>query len=362
MKNAPYLKYVFLVITIFYIQSQCKIYAQNLESSIDSLLNAKYLSNEPGAVFLISKDGNIIYNKAFGVSNLELNVAMNNDNVFEIGSMTKQFTAVSILILMEEGKLNLDDEITKLIPDYPTNGSKITIHHLLTHTSGIKDFTSVDGLNEISKNDLTPSELVDFFSNESTDFQPGEKFKYCNSGYILLGYIIESVSGMTYADFVEKYIFEKLNMSASQYASHREVIHNRASGYDEKEAYVNTRYISFSLPYSSGSLMSSVGDMFIWQEAIKNNILISPESTEKAFTNHTLNNGEFINYGYGWHIRTLNGEASFEHGGSIFGFKSMAIYLPESDIYVIGLNNCGCNSPTKITKKIAELTAKNEGL
>jgi CubicO group peptidase (beta-lactamase class C family) len=187
------------------------------------------------------------------------------------------------------------------------------------------------------------------------DFQSGEKFKYSNSGYVILGYIIESVSEKSYADFVEQHIFKKLNMENSYYASHSKVINNRASGYHNKDnEYVNNRSISFSLPYSSGSLMSTVDDMFKWQDALKNNLLINQKTYEKVFTNYTLNNGEFINYGYGWHIKTLNETKSFEHGGSIFGFKSMGVYLPKSNIYVIGLSNCDCNSPTNITREIAE--------
>ena len=358
MKKALYLKYLLIVITILSLNSQSIGYAQNLASNIDSLLLEKYPPNAPGATFLISKNGNIIYKKAFGLANLELNVPMETDNVFEIGSMTKQFTAISILMLVEKGDLNLDDEITKFIPDYPTNGHKITIHHLLTHTSGIKSYTSLKKLNTISKQDLTPLELIDFFKNEPIDFVPGEKFKYNNSGYVILGYIIEKITGLSYANFVEDNIFKKLKMTTSQYASNSKVIQDRASGYQNNEGYINTREISFTLTYSTGSLMSTVSDMLKWQEALKNNNLISKETTEKAFTNYSLNNGEAINYGYGWKIKTINNMRSFEHGGAIWGFKSMGVYLPDLDIYVIGLTNCLCNSPTKVTREIAELVAK----
>ncbi|PTM03381.1 MAG: serine hydrolase [Bacteroidetes bacterium] len=358
MKKALYLKYLLIVISVLSLHYQSPSYAQNLEFKIDSLLQEKYPSNVPGATFLISKNGNIIYKKAFGLSNLELNLPMQTENVFEIASMTKQFTAISILMLVEKGKMNLDDEITKFIPDYPTNGYKITVHHLLTHTSGIKDFTRVKGLNEISKKDVTPLELIDFFKNEPIDFVPGEQFKYNNSGYVLLGYIVEKVTGQSYSYFVEEQIFKELGMTSSQYASHTAIIKNRASGYHNKDGYINSRQVSYTIPYASGSLMSTVYDMFKWQEAIKNNLLISKETTEKVFTNYTLNNGQQINYGYGWHIKEINGISTREHGGHFFGFKSMGVYLPNEDIYVVGLNNCDCNSPTKITRDIAELTAK----
>ncbi len=358
MKKALYLKYLLVVITVLFLNSQSISYAQNL-AKIDSLLHEKYPDNAPGATFLISKNGNIIYKKAFGLANLELNVPMKTDNIFKIGSITKQFTAISILMLMEQGKLNLDDEITKFIPDYPTNGNKITIHNLLNHTSGIKNYTKVKGLNEISQKDLTPLELIDFSKNEPIDFVPGAKFKYNNSGYVILGYIIEKITGQPYGEFVEEHIFKELEMTASQYASQRKIIENRASGYQKNDNYTNRMDFSLNLAYSGGGLMSTVDDMFKWQEAIKNNLLISKETTKKAFTNYTLNNGEHTNYGYGWHIKTINNNRTFEHGGSVWGFKSMGVYFPDLDIYVIALTNCLCNSPTKLTREIAELAAKN---
>lgn len=359
MQKVNYSKSLLFLVILLFLTSKSIVIAQNFESKIDSLLQEKYQPDAPGATFLISKNGNIVYKKAFGLSNLELNLSMHTENVFEIASMTKQFTAVSILMLVEKGKMNLDDEITKFIPDYPTNGHKITVHHLLTHTSGIKDFTRVKGLNAISTKDLAPLELIDFFKSEPIDFVPGEKFKYCNSGYVILGYIIEKVTEQSYGNFVEEQIFKELGMTSSQYASRKEIIKNRASGYHNKNGYINSRQVSYTIPYASGSLMSTVNDMFMWQEAIKNNLLISKETTEKLFTNYRLNNGDYINYGYGWHLKVRNGIATREHGGHFFGFKSMGLYLPDYDIYVVGLNNCDCNSPTKITREIAELASKS---
>ncbi|WP_299213957.1 serine hydrolase domain-containing protein [uncultured Aquimarina sp.] len=354
MKLTSFLNYLLITLIILASGHQ-STNAQTLEAKIDSLLYTKYETMAPGAVFLVAKNGNIIYRKAFGKSNLELNTRMQPENVFEIGSMTKQFTAIAILMLMEKGKLSLDDDITKYIPDYPTNGKTITIHHLLNHTSGIKSFTRIKALKDIARKDLTPIELIDFFKNEPMDFNPGEQYKYNNSGYIILGYIIESISKQSYASFIEEHIFKKLGMNASLFASHNKVVKNRAYGYHKKEEYINAKYISFTLPYAAGSLLSNVDDMLTWQEALNHNLLVSKNTVDKAFTNYTLNNGNPINYGYGWHIKEINGTLSREHGGSIFGFKSMGVYLPLEDIYVIGLNNCDCNSPTKITREIAGL-------
>jgi len=349
-----------VLIVIFFFLLISGYTQETLESKIDSLLEAKYKPNDPGAVAMVSQKGNILYQKAFGKANLELDVPMTTENVFEIGSMTKQFTAISILMLMEQGKLKLDDYITKYIPEYPMHGQKITIHHLLTHTSGIKRYTSMKSLRDIAKNDLTPKELVDFFKNEPMEFDAGEQFKYNNSGYIILGYIIEIISGKSYADFIEENIFEPLEMHSSLYASHSKIILNRAYGYQSKDNdYKNAMYISLTLPYSSGSLMSTTKDLLNWQQGLKNSKLISHESLEKAFTNYTLNNGSYIDYGYGWNIKNILGVTTYEHGGSIFGFKSMSVYIPSDDIYVVILTNCDCNSPTKITKQIAETIITN---
>lgn len=357
MKNSTPFKNSLLIIAVFLYSSISALQAQNLEATIDSLLQEKYKPNAPGATFLIAKGGNIIYNKAFGLSNIELDVPLNPNSVFEIGSMTKQFTAVSILMLVEQGKISLDDEIIKYLPDYPTHGNKITVHHLLNHTSGIKSYTSLKKLYSIDKNDLTPIELIDFFKDEPMDFNPGEQYKYNNSGYVILGYIIEKMSGLSYEEFVINNIFKKLNMQNSTYGNHRRVIKNRASGHHMKDSYENSRYISYTLSYAAGALMSSVVDLNIWQQALMANKLIKQETLQMAFVNYSLNNGEKTNYGYGWNIKTIGNEPSYEHGGFIFGFKSMGVYLPESDIYVIGLNNCDCNSPTVITREIAELVS-----
>ncbi|WP_298222549.1 serine hydrolase domain-containing protein [Flavobacterium sp.] len=331
--------------------------AQNLEAGIDSLLVRVFKDkNGPGGTFLVAKAGDIIYQKSFGKANLELNVDLTAENVYQIGSMTKQFTAISILILEEKGTLNVNDPISKYIPDYPM-GEKITIHHLLTHTSGIKDFTKMKSLQEISQKEMTPKMMVDFFKNEPVDFEPGDKFDYNNSGYVLLGYIIELVSGETYEDFVQKNIFDKAGMTQSSYASDREIITKRAYGYQKKESrYVNKTQISFSVPFSSGSLMSTTGDMLKWQNALNQNLLLKAKTIKKAFTKYKLNNGQEFTYGYGWHLREVNGVTTRQHGGSIFGFKSMGVYIPSEDIYVVGLCNCDCNSPTQVTEDIALLT------
>ncbi|MFP3835068.1 serine hydrolase domain-containing protein [Chryseobacterium sp. SIMBA_028] len=334
-----------------------QIITASYEKKIDSLIHREFGNkNEPGGVFLIAQKGKNIYRKAFGKANLELDVTMTPDNIFQIGSMTKQFTATATLILEQQGKLNVNDPVSKYIKDYP-NGDKITIHHLLTHTSGIKDFTKMKTLSSIAQKEMKPEAMINFFKNEPADFSPGEKFDYNNSGYVVLGYIIELVSGETYEDFIKKNIFEKAGMINSYYATDRRIIPKRAYGYHQKEyGFVNKTVISFSVPFSSGSLMSTVDDMLKWQQALHQNILLNSKETQKAFQKYKLNNGEEFSYGYGWHLKDINGTPDREHGGSIFGFKSMGVYIPSEDIYVIGLSNCDCHSPTAITRNIAQIT------
>ncbi|MFT3822588.1 MAG: serine hydrolase domain-containing protein [Chitinophagaceae bacterium] len=354
--------YALLLLFILSANPLNTVSAQSLETRVDSLIHTVFNDpSGPGAVFMIAQKGKVIYQKAFGKANLELDINMTPENVFQLGSMTKQFTAVAILVLEQQGLLNVKDPVSKYIPDYPA-GDKITIHHLLTHTSGIKDFTKMKALSTIAQKEMSPKMMVDFFKNEPVDFAPGEKFEYNNSGYVLLGYIIELVSSHTYEDFIKKNIFEKAGMSQSYYASDRQVISKRAYGYHKKETgYVNKTMISFSAPFSSGSLMSTTADMLKWQNALDQHLLLNAAETKKAFSSYTLNNGEEFTYGYGWHIKKLHGMPSLEHGGSIFGFKTMGVYIPGEHIYVIGLSNCDCNSPTKVTQDIAAEVLRYKG-
>lgn len=351
-----------LVLFVLVISSSANLTrAQSLDAKIEGLiLNELKDKNGPGAAFMVAKNGKPIFKKAFGNANLELDVKLGEDYKFQLGSMTKQFTAVAIMILEDQGKLNTNDLVSKYIPDYP-NGNAIKIHHLLTHTSGIKDFTKMKSLREIAQKEVSPKMMVDFFKNEAVDFQPGEKFDYNNSGYVLLGYLIELVSNGSYEDFIEKNIFQKIGMTESCYATDRKLIAKRAYGYQKKEnIYVNKTIINYSVPYSSGALMSTLGDMLKWQNALNQNLLLSAASSQKLFSKNKLNNTEEVAYGYGWHIREINQVPTREHGGSIFGFKSMGVYIPSKDIYVLGFTNCDCISPTSITQDIAKLVLESE--
>lgn len=327
-------------------------YSQKLSTDFDAMLSAAYMAGEPGAAVLVAKGGKPIYRKAFGLADMENNVPMRPEHIFEIGSITKQFTAVSILMLMEQGKLKLNDPLTRYIPDYP-KGESITIHHLLTHTSGIKNYTDLSTWAKHWREDLSTEEMIAFFKNEPLDFAPGEKWSYSNSAYFLLGYIIEKTSGMTYPEYVQKKIFEPLGMKNTYYGSQSRIIRNRAQGYQKSGDYVRAEYLSQTQPYSAGSIMSNVDDLFIWQLAVNANKLVRKETIEQAFTPVKLNNGTVQEYGYGWGIGSMNGSRTIEHSGGIFGFATDEIYLPEEDTYAVVLCNCDCSNPSEITVRLA---------
>lgn len=331
--------------------------AKNIETEIDNILSSRYKANEPGVAALVCVKNKVIYKKAFGMANLELEVPLTADMVFRIGSISKQFTGVAILQLMEQGKLSLQDDITKYIEDFPTHGHNISIHHLLIHTSGIKSYTDMkEWTPEIRKKDFTPSELLDFFKEQPMEFAPGEKFQYNNSAYVMLGYIIEKVSGMTYAEYVEKNLFKPAGMTNSLYGNDNIIVKKRASGYDRGHSGTeNAEYLSMTQPYAAGSLMSTVEDLMKWNQTLHAGKIISKESLKLAFTNYTLNDGTPTNYGYGWFLGNIKGSPVYEHGGGINGFITQGTYLPEEDIFVALFTNSTLNPPAEAATMIAAL-------
>jgi CubicO group peptidase (beta-lactamase class C family) len=331
-----------LLMTIF---MSVRALGQNYDQSFDDILRTQLTAESPGGTVLVAKQGKVIYKKSFGKANLELDVAMKPEHVFRIGSVTKQFTASAILKLAEEGKLSLADSITKFIKNYPTNGHTITIEHLLTHTSGIKNYSSLNKFNvDAKRRDSTPQELVDFFKNEPMDFPPGTDYRYSNSGYILLGYIIEIISGKTYADYINENFFKPLAMKSSFYDHSSAIIPNRVPGYTKRNGHFeNSDYLSMTLPYSAGSLLSNVEDLFIWYEALLNNRILSRQVLETAHTPHRLGNGRSIDYGYGWRLGNIQESYTIRHGGLVNGFATFSVYLPIEKVFVAIFSNCDCS-------------------
>jgi CubicO group peptidase (beta-lactamase class C family) len=341
-------KHTSLVVTLFLLvfaqavpagaqQSQA---GEGLAGKIDAVMSEVYQPGQPGAAIIVRKNGQTVIRKGYGLADLELQVPVEPDMVFRLGSITKQFTAVSILILAQEGRLGLQDEITKFLPDYPTQGRKITIEHLLTHTSGIQSYTDMAEWLPLWRKDFSVKELVDLFKDKPMQFEPGESWAYNNSGYVLLGAIIEKVSGKTYEAFVDGHIFKPLGMKSSFYGSTERVIPRRVPGYQMgKGGFVNAPYLSMTQPYAAGSLLSNVDDLAVWSDAVFSGKLVKKEWLDKAFTPYKLKNGESSGYGYGWFPADFGGHRSIEHGGGINGFTSYEMTFPEDKIFLAILTN-----------------------
>ena len=327
---------------------------------IDSLISAGIKDGGAGATTIIMQNGKIIYLKAFGKANVELDTDMKPDYVFRLGSITKQFTACAILKLAEEGKLSIQDDIRKYLPDYPTEGKLITIENLLTHTSGIKSYTDLpEWTSELQRKNFTPIDFINYFKRDKLDFIPGEKFMYSNTGYFILGYIIEQVSGKTYNEYITENFFKSLGMKNSCYDKTSAIIKNRVPGYQLRDGkLVNAGYISMTQPFSAGSLLSTVEDLALWYKAVFSYKVISKESLAKAHTEYTLKDGSKTGYGYGWIIGERFGKPTVEHGGSINGFLSKDLYFPKEDLFIAVFSNSQGYKPDETVNQIASILLK----
>jgi len=310
------------------------------DSGYQQWLEETYPSDGPGAAAIIVKDQEILFRGAAGLADLELGVPLTAENVFRIGSISKQFTAAGILLLEEQGKLSVTDDIRKYLPDYPTHGHDIRIEHLLSHTSGIYNFTDIPGYwQDGVRKDVTTEELIDVFDDLPMNFAPGEAYLYSNSGYVLLGAIIEKVSGQSYAEFMQTAIFDKLGLNHT-YHGGPQIIPNRAHGYrGEAGDYSNAGYISMTQPHGAGALLSTVDDLAKWTYALFDGGLLSDTSLRKMTTDFALNNGDHAGYAFGFVVRERFGEKEIWHNGGIHGFSTSGIWLPDQKIFVAVLSN-----------------------
>ncbi|MBS0029196.1 serine hydrolase [Chitinophaga sp. 22321] len=322
---------------------------------ISLLLAKEFPATGPGAVALVAREDRILYQQAFGKADLEMNTPMQTAHIFRIASITKQFTACAILRLAEQGRLSLHDDIRKFITDYPTSGKPITIEHLLTHTSGINS-SAGQWTPQMRRMDFTPRQLVDSFKNRQAEFLPGTDFRYNNNGYVLLGYIIEIITGNSYEDDITRQFFQPLGMKHSSFDTNNEIIVNRARGYEkEDDKYKNATFLSMSQPYAAGGILSTVEDMYKWNESLMSCKVISKTSLEKALTPGKLSSGKSTGYGYGWWRGRIQGSPDVHHDGLINGFSSFAVYLPNEKIFVTLFTNCENNNPELTASKIAAI-------
>lgn len=299
---------------------------------------------------LVARGSDILFDKGYGDADIEWDIPNSPSTKFRLGSITKQFTAASILLLEERGKLSVDDPVKKYVPDAPAAWDKITIFNLLTHTSGIPNFTSFPDYASLEPFPATPGQLVGRFRDKPLDFQPGEKWSYSNSGYVLLGYLIEKISGESYEKFVQENIFTPLGMKGSGYDSNSAIIPHRAAGYAPgPNGPVNAGFVNMTVPLSAGALYSTTHDLLLWEQGLFGGKLLTGASLQKMTT-------PFKNdYAFGLLVHTVNGHKEIDHGGGIQGFNTHLAYYPDDKLTVVVLGNLNGRAPDEITGELGTI-------
>ena len=297
---------------------------------------------------LVARGSEILLSKGYGSANLEWDTANTPSTKFRLGSVTKQFTAASILLLEERGKLKVEDPVKNYMSDAPAAWDKISIYHVLTHTSGIPNFTSFPEYRKLEPFAATPAEIVAHFRDKPLDFQPGEKWSYSNSGYLLLGYLIEKITGGTYEKFVRENIFTPLGMKDTGLDSNSAVIARRASGYTPSPKGVeNAGFIHMSIPQAAGAIYSTTEDLLKWEQGLFGGKVLTAASLTKMTTPFKNN------YAFGVAVETKDGHKVIQHGGGIEGFNTYLAYYPEDKLTVVVLANLNGNAPGEIAGKLA---------
>lgn len=338
----------FLALTL---PSPVALLAQDIDvARTDQIVQSYVTAKQFMGAALVARNGQILLDKGYGYADLEWQIPDTPETKFRLGSMTKQFTAAGILLLEERGKLSTDDIVKKYMPDAPAAWDKITIYNLLTHTSGIPNFTSFPDYRSSEGMPTTPAQLVARFLDKPLDFQPGEKWSYSNSGYVLLGYLIEKISGQTYQNFIQENFFKPLGMNDSGYDSNSAIILNRASGYAPGPGGpVNAGYIDMSIPFSAGALYSTTHDLLRWDEALYGGKVLSPAALKKMTTPFKQN------YACGLMVQTVQGHTVYEHGGGIEGFNTDMAYYPDERLALIALSNLNGNAPSSIVEQLGQV-------
>jgi CubicO group peptidase (beta-lactamase class C family) len=334
------------------------VLAQDKAKKIDELMSLYHGHGQFNGSVLVAEKGNVIYKKGFGLANMEWNIANQPDTKFRLGSITKQFTAMLVMQLVEQGKIKLDGKLSDYYPDYRKDtGDKVTIHHLLTHTSGIPSYTGMPRFfQDVSRNPYTVGEFVRKYCSGDLAFEPGSKFSYNNSGYFLLGAIIEKIAGKPYEQVLKEKILDPLGMKDTGYDHHATILNKRASGYERTAAgFINAPYLDMSLPYSAGSLYSTVEDLSLWDQALYTDKLLSAKYKEMMFK-------PFLdNYAYGLVVEKQPlGDAketasAITHGGGINGFNTLIVRLVDDKHLIVLLNNTGGAKLGEMGKNIAAI-------
>ncbi|HKE57936.1 MAG TPA: serine hydrolase [Pyrinomonadaceae bacterium] len=356
---------LFFYVALFLFVSQSAAIAQNgaqkspdpeKTAKIQEVLSLAHKYRQFNGSALVVEKGKVIYRGAFGMANMEWGIPNTPETKFRLGSITKQFTSMLTLQLVEQGKIKLDARLSDYLPDYRKDvGEKVTIHHLLTHTSGIPSYTDQAGFFEnVSRNPYKVADFVKKYTSGDLLFEPGSKFAYNNSGYFLLGAIIERVTGKPYEQVLKENILDPVGMKNTGYDHYETIIQKRAAGYSKTiDGYTNANYLDMSIPYAAGSLYSTVDDLYLWDQALYTDKLISAQSKELMYK-------PFLqNYAYGWVVRNASFKENdkpvptISHGGGINGFATNITRFPDEKSLIVILDNTGQN-----TQRLSDLVAK----
>jgi CubicO group peptidase (beta-lactamase class C family) len=328
-----------------------------LRAAVDSIVERTL--NKPGAVgfsVAVARGDKVIISKGYGLADVELNVPADANTIFRIGSVTKQFTAAMIMRMVEQGKISLDDDLAKYVPEFPMQGHKVTIRQLLNHTSGIPSYTDLgEEWEKVRPLELTHEQMIALVKDKPFDFEPGEKWKYNNTGYYLLGMIIEKVSGQTYAECMMAGFFKPLGLKHTRYDVTAEIVKGRAQGYSvEKGVLENDAPLGMSQPFAAGSLISTAEDLIRWQMALNagDGQVVSSDSYKQMTTPTILPSGRNTEYGFGLGIDEWEGHKRISHGGGINGFTSSLSYLPDDRLHVAVISNCEVFNPELLVRSI----------
>jgi len=324
-------------------------------NAIDEIIQQRVPADGPGVAVAVIRAGETAYKSGYGYANLEWRQPVGSDTVFGLGSATKPFTAQAILLLERDGKLRLDDEITRYLPDAPAHGRQITIRHLLSHTSGIVNFVTQPGFwPNTAREERTPTEVTTLFADLTLDFEPGENYSYSNSAYVLLGRLIETLSGMPYGDFIESAIFAPLGMAHACYMDDQRIIPQRAARYlREESGWVRAPYFSASVTYAAGGLGATLDDLILWDQALREGTLISRELDARMRTPVRLGNGREMGYGLGWGLTRYHGLTVMHHAGGVPGYSSFVGRFLDDGMTIIVLSNIGLFDAGGLAKEIA---------
>ncbi len=353
LKKSSRLTLVFFSILIVF----CSVFADDKTDKVDKIFAIWDKPDSPGCALAIVKDGAIIYKRGYGMANLENNVPITPQSVFYIGSVSKQFVTMCVALLVQDGKLSLDDDVRRYIPELPDYGIPIVIRHLIHHTSGIRDYLTLEDIAGIPFGFYHEEDVLELIARQKElNFKPGDEYLYSNSGYFLLSVIVHRASGKTLRQYAQEKIFKPLGMKNSRFHdNYEELIKNRASGYLAQEGGQYKNFISTFDCVGSGGLFTSVEDLYLWDQNFCHHKVGGKEAHDLLHTVGTLNNGIKLNYAFALDISNYKGLKTVGHGGSLGGYKSAHIRFPEHNFSVICLSNLNSFEPTSLSYRVAEV-------